>query len=84
MIHRAIVGAVIAGCAFGTGLFVGSAPDDPARITGTYDVPTGTLTTYGDRSARYDPFPLRWPVAEDDPGWDCATMGNRICGSVRP
>lgn len=19
---------------------------------------------------------------EDDPGWDCATMGNRICGTL--
>ena len=21
------------------------------------------------------------PLQEDDPGWDCRTMGNRICGS---
>lgn len=22
------------------------------------------------------------PVAEDDPGWDCETMGNGVCGPV--
>lgn len=21
-------------------------------------------------------------LQEDDPGWDCATMGNRVCGPV--
>jgi len=23
-------------------------------------------------------------VQEDDPGWDCATMGNRVCGTPVP
>lgn len=23
-------------------------------------------------------------VQEDDPGWDCKTMGNGVCGPVRP
>lgn len=23
-------------------------------------------------------------ITEDDPRWDCATMGNRICGPGRP
>jgi hypothetical protein len=26
------------------------------------------------------PEPGFAPVAEDDPGWDCRTMGNRECG----
>ncbi len=25
---------------------------------------------------------LRWVLEEDDPGWDCATMGNHICGKA--
>ncbi len=24
------------------------------------------------------------PVAEDDPQWNCATMGNRVCGRIAP
>ena len=28
-----------------------------------------------------DPKPIPQPtIQEDDPGWDCHTMGNRICG----
>lgn len=23
-------------------------------------------------------------VQEDDPQWDCRTMGNRVCGEVKP
>jgi hypothetical protein len=34
-----------------------------------------------------DPNPLGLTVdypLEDEPGWDCHTMGNRICGTVTP
>lgn len=24
------------------------------------------------------------PIQEDDPRWDCRTMGNRICGPLAP
>jgi hypothetical protein len=32
------------------------------------------------------PVVFSWPdssvtMQEDDPGWDCATMGNRVCGT---
>lgn len=31
------------------------------------------------------PVGVRAPVLqEDDPGWDCRTMGNRVCGHPRP
>lgn len=26
------------------------------------------------------PSPAHSVIHEDDPGWDCATMGNKICG----
>jgi len=29
------------------------------------------------------PAPVRQTVQEDDPGWDCRTMGNRRCGDVQ-
>lgn len=29
-------------------------------------------------------YPVPSQVQEDAPGWDCATMGNRVCGPVRP
>lgn len=35
------------------------------------------------------PVVFSWPdssvtMQEDDPGWDCATMGNQVCGTVSP
>lgn len=24
------------------------------------------------------------PIQEDDPGWDCQTMGNQVCGELLP
>jgi len=28
-------------------------------------------------------YPAPSQVLEDEPGWNCATMGNHVCGSVR-
>ncbi len=33
--------------------------------------------------ARHTPAPSAVRITEDDPRWDCRTMGNRICGPVR-
>ncbi len=31
-------------------------------------------------SCNPDPVPTRAPMFEDEEGWDCRTMGNKICG----
>lgn len=45
-----------------------------------------TATIWNPITRAYDDMTTSWDRAthssmtEDDPGWDCTTMGNRICG----
>lgn len=50
-----------------------------AGILVGFALPVG-LCVPDDPPARYQP---RIVHAEDDPGWDCRTMGNRICGPTQ-
>ena len=44
------------------------------RADGGFACEDGTWTPDRDRQ------PMAAAIEEDEPGWDCATMGNRICG----
>lgn len=68
-------------------------PSSPAATssTTTQVAPSPTATPSGQTSATMTPSvassattatPTPSPCQEDDPCWDCATMGNQICGSV--
>ena len=46
-----------------------------------YVMDSGKFAVYhADHNPSADPFPLQ--VQEDEPGWDCRTMGNRTCGFI--
>lgn len=46
----------------------------------TSETPTPTVTIYYGDPSTGDTLPDGTRIQEDDDRWDCATMGNRICG----
>lgn len=61
--------SVIASLAIALSLFTGApAISAPADAVLTYDAPTVSTVS----------------IHEDEPGWDCATMGNKDCGPFTP
>lgn len=65
------IGAGILFAAIGVGLTIGMVygPNAPTRAASVATLPTIPAATAAAA-----------PIEEDDPGWDCATMGNRQCG----
>ena len=67
------VALAVVGCEPGT-----AAPEN-VEVRTTYVVP---MPDYDDDGAREGEWSDDDLVEEDDPRWDCRTMGNRTCGSV--
>ena len=55
----ALVGLALAVGAYGLGTY--AATPDADAVVGTFDVPMGTVTVYGDHSARYQPTTVPSP-----------------------
>lgn len=83
MIIRRAIAVALAAILCGASLltFTASAAATPAPVATWHTPGQG----FGPRTAPTNPGPkVGTRITEDTPGWDCRTMGNRICGTVQP
>lgn len=66
---------------FAFGLGIGGATIATAACTPDA-TPSPSTTVAPAPAGLYDPnVDIKRPVSEDDPSWDCRTMGNQMCGT---
>lgn len=78
---RALVSAGVLGMALCVYAAIAPSPlGSIAQAEGVTPEPQVIIVTTTEPEVNRDDYGVTVTTMEDDPGWDCATMGNRVCG----